>query len=145
VTEEQFDAIFALNARGTFFTIQKALPLLRENASIIMNGSAVNVMGIPGTSVYAGSKAVLHSYARVWVQELSARRIRVNVLSPGVIDTPAIQKQPDQAKESYKQHIPRKELGQVKEIAAAALFLASDEASFVNGVELAVDGGISAV
>ena len=145
VSEEQFDAIFDLNARGTFFTIQKAFPLLRDNASIIMNGSVVNVMGIPGMAVYSGSKAVLHSFARVWLEELKTRGIRVNVLSPGVIDTPAIRQQPEQAKESYKQRVPRKELGRVEEIAAAALFLASDDASFVNGVELAVDGGMSAV
>ncbi len=145
-TEEQYDTIFNLNARGTFFTVQKALPLLRDGGSIVMNGSLASVIkGLPGRSVYAASKAALLAFARAWLVELKDRKIRVNVLSPGTIDTTAMQKIPLELKEHYRSKVPRGELGRPEEIAAVALFLASDDAGFVNGVELFVDGGMAQV
>ena len=145
-TEERYDAIFDLNARGTFFTVQKALPLLRDGGSILMNGSlAASIRGLPGRSVYAASKAALLAFARAWLVELKDRNIRVNVLSPGTIDTPPLQTIPSELREHYRSCVPRGELGRPEEIAAAALFLASNEASFVNGVELFVDGGMAGV
>ena len=145
-TEEQYDAIFNLNTRGTFFTVQKALPLLRDGGSIVMNGSLASVVkGLPGRSVYAASKAALLAFARAWLVELKDRKIRVNVLSPGTIDTTYMQTIPSELKEHYRSRVPRGELGRPEEIAAVALFLASDDAAFVNGVELFVDGGMAQV
>ena len=145
-TEAGFDAIFNLNTRGTFFTVQKALPLLRDGGSILMNGSlAGTIKGLPGRSVYAASKAALLPFARAWLVELQARNIRVNVLSPGTIDTTYMQKIPSETKEHYRSFVPRGELGRPEEIAAAALFLASSDSSFVNGVELSVDGGMARI
>jgi NAD(P)-dependent dehydrogenase (short-subunit alcohol dehydrogenase family) len=145
VTEEQFDVTFGLNVRGTLFTVQKALPLFRDGGSIIMNGSIASVKGMPGRSVYGASKAALRSFARTWLVELQDRRIRVNVLSPGPIDTPAIEAAPPAMREQFRLMIPRKELGRSEEIATVALFLASDDSSFVNGSELSVDGGLSQI
>ena len=144
ITEEQFDSLF-LNTRGTLFTVQKALPLMRDGGSIIMNGSIAHLKGMPGLSVCGGSKAVLRSFARLWAVELAERRIRVNVLSPGPIDTNAIAGLPPDAKEYFRSGIPRKELGRSEEIATAALFLASDDSTFVNGSELCVDGGMAQI
>jgi NAD(P)-dependent dehydrogenase (short-subunit alcohol dehydrogenase family) len=146
VTENQFDAMFDLNARGTFFTVQKALPLIVDGASIFMTGSVAALKGYPGYSVYAGSKAALHAFARGWLNELRARNIRVNVLHPGPIATP-MQDQvlTAEAKQMFESAIPRGKMGGPEEIAAAALFLASGESSFVNGLELSVDGGLSAI
>jgi NAD(P)-dependent dehydrogenase (short-subunit alcohol dehydrogenase family) len=143
VTEEQFDVVFNLNARGTLFTVQKLLPLFRDGGSIIMNGSIASVKGFPALGVYAGSKAALWAFARAWLVELKQRRIRVNVLSPGPIDTPPLKKMPPQVRETFLSIIPRGQFGQEREIATAALFLASDDSSFVNGAELCVDGGVS--
>ena len=145
ITEEHFDRQFGLNTRGTLFTVQKALPLLNDGASIIMTGSIASVKGWTGWSVYAASKAALLAYARVWVYELKDRRIRVNVLSPGQIATP-IQEQlfDEETKRGFEALIPRGQMGRPEEIASAALFLASDDSTYVNGVELAVDGGTSA-
>jgi NAD(P)-dependent dehydrogenase (short-subunit alcohol dehydrogenase family) len=111
VTEEQFDTIFGLNVRGTLFTVQKALPLFRDGGSIVMNGSIASVKGMPGMSVYGASKAALRSFARTWLVELKDRRIRVNVMSPGPIDTPAMENMPPEMKEQFRSMIPRKELG----------------------------------
>ena len=146
ITEQQFDAMFNLNARGTLFTVQKALPLLQDGASVFMTGSVASLKGFPGYSVYAASKATLHAFARGWLNELKGRNIRVNVLHPGPIATP-MQDQvlTAEAKQMFESLIPRGTMGNPQEIAAAALFLASDESSFVNGVELAVDGGFSAI
>ncbi len=146
ITEEHFDAAFNLNARGTLFTVQKALPLLNDGGSIFMTGSVASVKGFPGFSVYAASKAALHAFARGWLNELKSRNIRVNVLHPGPIATP-MQDQvlTDETKRMFESLIPRGTMGRSEEIAAAALFLASDDSSFVNGVELAVDGGFSAI
>lgn len=145
ITEEHFDAVFDVNARGTLFTVQKALPLLRDGASIFMTGSIASAKGFADCSVYAGSKAALHAYARVWLAELKDRRIRVNVLSPGQIATPVQDAFDEDFKREIEAGIPRGSMGRSEEIATVALFLASDDSSFVNGVELAVDGGVLAL
>src|SRR6202012_4857960 len=146
ITEQHFDATFGLNARGTLFTVQKALPLFNDGGSIFMTGSVASIKGFPGYSVYAASKATLHAFARGWLNELKGRNIRVNVLSPGPIATP-MQEQvlTEEAKRMFESLIPRGKMGRPEEIAAVALFLASDDSSFVNGVELSVDGGFSAI
>jgi NAD(P)-dependent dehydrogenase (short-subunit alcohol dehydrogenase family) len=146
ITEEHFDATFGLNARGTLFTVQKALPLLNDGGSIFMTGSNASVKGYPFWSVYAGSKAVLHAYARVWLSELKDRRIRVNVLTPGQVATPKQEELFDEeTKAQFEALIPRGKMGSPEEIATVALFLASDDSSYVNGMELVVDGGTSAI
>ena len=146
ITEQHFDATFGLNARGTLFTVQKALPLFNDGGSIFMTGSIASVKGFPFWSVYAASKAVLHAYARVWLSELKDRRIRVNVLTPGQVATP-IQEQlfDEEMKAQFEALIPRGKMGSPEEIATVALFLASDDSSYVNGMELIVDGGTTAV
>jgi len=146
ITEQHFDATFGLNARGTLFTVQKALPLFNDGGSIIMTGSVASVKGFPGFGVYAASKAALRSFARTWLNELKGRNIRVNVLGPGPIATPMQgEVLTKEAKQMFESLIPRGKMGQPEEIASAALFLASDDSSFVNGVELNVDGGMSAI
>src|SRR5688572_14505661 len=146
ITEQHFDATFGLNARGTLFTVQKALPLFNDGGSIFMTGSVASVKGFPGYSVYAASKAALHAFARGWLNELKGRNIRVNVLHPGPIATPMQDQVLDEeGKRMFESLIPRGKMGRPEEIAAAALFLASDDSSFVNGVELSVDGGFSAI
>lgn len=146
ITEQHFDTIFGLNVRGTLFTVQKALPLLNDGGSIFMTGSVASLKGFRGYSVYAASKATLHAFARGWLNELKGRHIRVNVLHPGPIAT-AMQDQvlTEEAKQMFESLIPRGTMGRPEEIAAVALFLASDDSSFVNGVELSVDGGFSAI
>lgn len=146
ITEEHFDATFGLNARGTLFTVQKALPLVNDGGSIFMTGSNASLKGYPEWSVYAASKAVQRAYARVWVSELKDRKIRVNVLTPGQVATP-IQEQlfDEEMKAQFESLIPRGKMGRPDELASAALFLASDDSSYVNGVELVVDGGSSAI
>ncbi len=146
ITEQHFDAAFGLNARGTLFTVQKALPLFNDGGSIFMTGSVASVKGFPGYGVYAASKAALRSFARTWLNELKGRNIRVNVLSPGPIATPMQDLVlTEEAKRMFESLIPRGKMGRPEEIAAVALFLASDDSSFVNGVELSVDGGFSAI
>jgi NAD(P)-dependent dehydrogenase (short-subunit alcohol dehydrogenase family) len=145
ITEEHFDAGFGLIVRGTLFTVQKALPLINDGGSIIMTGSVASVKGFPGFGVYAASKAALRSFARTWLNELKSRNIRVNVLSPGQVDTPDSQRLDKETREMFESLIPRGKMGRPEEIAAVALFLASEESSYVNGVELAVDGGFSAI
>ncbi len=145
VTEEHFDKTFDLNVRGTLFTVQKALPLFNDNGSIILNGSIAGIKGFPSFGVYSASKTALRSFARTWLVELKDRRIRVNVLSPGTIDTPALAGLGADAKNSFKALIPRGEMGRPEEIATVALFLASSDSSFVNGVELFVDGGTAQI
>lgn len=143
ITEAHFDSTFGLNTRGTLFTVQKALPLFNDDASIIMTGSVASLKGYSSFSVYAASKAALRAFARGWLNELKGRGIRVNVLHPGPTDT-AVALDPE-ARKMFESHIPRQKLGRPEEIAAAALFLASSDSSFVNGVELSVDGGLSAI
>jgi NAD(P)-dependent dehydrogenase (short-subunit alcohol dehydrogenase family) len=145
VTEEHFDNTFDLNVRGTLFTVQKALPLFNDNGSIFLNGSIAGIKGFPAFGVYAASKAALRSFARTWLLELKDRRIRVNVLSPGTIDTPGLDRLGADAKDSFKTLIPRGEMGRPEEIATVALFLASSDSSFVNGIELFVDGGTAQI
>src|SRR5690625_3848031 len=146
ITEEHFDATFGLNARGTLFTVQKALPLFNEGGSIFMTGSNASLRGYPNWSVYAASKAALSAYARVWVSELRDRKIRVNVLIPGQVSSPMLAKVMDEEmKAQFESVIPRREMGQPEEIASAALFLASDDSSYVNGMELVVDGGTTVI
>jgi NAD(P)-dependent dehydrogenase (short-subunit alcohol dehydrogenase family) len=145
VTEEIFDKTFNLNVRGTLFTVQKALPLFRDGGSIIMNGSIAAVKGLPGMSVYNASKAAVRSFARTWTNDLKDRKIRVNVLSPGSIQTGAFDGIPQEVIDGFKALIPMGRIGQPHEIATVALFLASDDASFVTGIELFVDGGTAQV
>src|SRR5450631_1107380 len=146
ITEEHFDAAFGLNARGTLFTVQKALPLFNDGGSIIMTGSNASLRGYPDWSVYAGSKAVLPAYARVWVSELRDRKIRANVLTPGQVATPMmVAALPAELKAQFESGIPRREMGHPEEIASVALFLASDDSSYVNGMELVVDGGTTVI
>ncbi len=145
VTEEHFDSTFNTNVRGTLFTGQKALPLFAKNGSIILNGSIASVKGFPRFGVYSASKAAVRSFARTWLVELKDRGIRVNVLSPGSIDTPALDFFGDEGKKALIAAIPRGSMGRPEEIAGAATFLASDDASFVNGVELFVDGGTAQI
>jgi NAD(P)-dependent dehydrogenase (short-subunit alcohol dehydrogenase family) len=146
ITEEQFDAAFSLNAKGTLFAVQKALPLFNDHGSIIMTGSNASLRGYPEWSVYAGSKAVLSAYARVWVAELRDRKIRVNVLTPGQISSPMMEAVlTPEMKVQFESTIPRRAMGQPEEIASVALFLASDDSSYVNGMELVADGGATVI
>jgi NAD(P)-dependent dehydrogenase (short-subunit alcohol dehydrogenase family) len=145
VTEEHFDKTFDLNVRGTLFAVQKALPLFNDNGSIFLNGSIASIKGFPSFGVYSASKAALRSFARTWLLELKDRRIRVNILSPGTIDTPALDPLGADAKQGFKALIPRGEMGRPEEIATVALFLASSDSSFVNGMELFVDGGTAQI
>lgn len=149
VTPEDYDAQFAINARGVFFGVQKILPLMREGGSILLTSSIATRKILEGHAVYAGAKAAMEAFARSWALELKARRIRVNVVSPGPVDTPILGKLgvPDEARDGFEAHlanvIPLGRLGRVDELARAILFLASDEASFVTGTNLQVDGGIA--
>jgi NAD(P)-dependent dehydrogenase (short-subunit alcohol dehydrogenase family) len=146
ITEEHFDAAFSLNAKGTLFTVQKALPLFNDGGSIFMTGSNASLRGYPDWSVYAGSKAVLAAYARVWVAELRDRKIRVNVLTPGSVVTPKMEEVlPPELKAQFESVIPRREMGRAEEIASVALFLASEESSYINGLELVADGGATVI
>jgi NAD(P)-dependent dehydrogenase (short-subunit alcohol dehydrogenase family) len=141
VTEEYFDKIFNINVRGTLFTVQKALPLLNDGGSIILTGSVAGVKGTPGFGVYGASKAAVRNFVRAWTLELKDRGIRSNVVSPGPIDTPILDGVPAERLELLKTSIPMGRLGTDNEVAKAALFLASDDSSFISGIELFVDGG----
>lgn len=146
ITEEHFDAVFGLNTRGTLFAVQKALPLFSDGGSIIMNGSMAAVKGFPNFGVYSASKAALRSFARTWLNELKDRHIRVNVLSPGQVQTPIQEQLFDAAAiQELESLIPRGKMGRPEEIATVALFLACGDSTYVNGVELFVDGGTSAI
>jgi NAD(P)-dependent dehydrogenase (short-subunit alcohol dehydrogenase family) len=146
VTEEHFDEIFHTNTRGSLFTVQKALPLLSEGASVILNGTVSANKGIAGTSVYSASKAALRTFVRCWAAELAPQKIRVNLLSPGSIgDTALFADVPGDVAKTLKSMIPLNRLGRSADIASAALFLASDDASFVTGFDLVVDGGFGQI
>jgi NAD(P)-dependent dehydrogenase (short-subunit alcohol dehydrogenase family) len=151
VTPEHFDKTFNTNARGVWFTIQKALPILNDGGSVILVGSGVWLKGYPGYGTYAATKAALRSYVRTWTTELKDRKIRANLISPGVVETPIIdgqfatKEEANGAREWFKSIIPIGRLGRPEEIASAALFLASDESSYVLGNDLVVDGGATAV
>jgi len=141
VTEEFYDNIFNTNVKGTLFTVQKALPLLNDGGSIILNGTVASVKGTPGFWVYGASKAALRNFVRAWSVELKDRHIRSNVLSPGPTDAPIVVGQPEETIVGIVSCIPMGRMGEPDEIAKAALFLASDESSFVMGLEIFVDGG----
>jgi NAD(P)-dependent dehydrogenase (short-subunit alcohol dehydrogenase family) len=151
ITEESFDRTFNLNARGTLFTAQRALPLMNDGGSIILVGSIAAYTGIDGYTTYSAAKAALRSYARTWTKELKDRGIRVNNLSPGPIDTPIMDSQADSKEDAdairaaFASVIPLGRMGRPEEVAAAALFLASDESSFCAGMDLSVDGGMAQV
>lgn len=151
VSEDACDETFDINVKGVFFTIQKAIPFLNDNASIILNTSVVNQAGIPTTSVYAASKAAVRSLARSISAELATRGIRVNVVSPGPIATPIYDKLglPKDVAEAFAANIvsqvPLKRFGKPEEVAQTALFLASSASSYITGVELNVDGGLGQV
>jgi NAD(P)-dependent dehydrogenase (short-subunit alcohol dehydrogenase family) len=151
-SEAHFDQTFDVNVKGLFFTVQKALPLFRDGGSIILTSSVSNIMGLPAFSAYAASKAAVRSFARAWTLELKDRNIRVNSMSPGPIDTPALAtttgltpEQAEQAAAQFSSQIPMGRRGEPEEIAAAVTFLASDESSFITGIDLAVDGGMAQV
>lgn len=151
ITEEQFDRTFDINVRGTLFTVQKALPLMKAGGSIILTGSTTGVKGTPAFSVYSASKAAIRNFARSWALDLKDSGIRVNVLSPGATSTPGlhgIAKTPEEEKVLVAGLIaqtPLGRLGQPEETAAVALFLASDDSSFMTGAEVFVDGGAAQV
>jgi NAD(P)-dependent dehydrogenase (short-subunit alcohol dehydrogenase family) len=145
ITEANFDNTFNVNVRGTLFTVQKALPLMRDGGSIIMTGSIASAKGFPGLSVYSASKAAVRSFARTWTVDLKDRHIRVNVISPGTIDTGIFEGVSREVKDQFVSIIPMGRIGQSHEIATAALFLASDDASFITGIELFVDGGTAQI
>jgi NAD(P)-dependent dehydrogenase (short-subunit alcohol dehydrogenase family) len=145
ITEKGFDDTFNVNVRGTLFTVQKALPLMNDGrGSIILNSSIAGVKGFPGTTVYSASKAAVRSFARTWTAELKGK-VRVNVISPGTIDTAIFDGTPQELKNGFASIIPMGRMGNPDEIASAALFLASDDSSFITGIELFIDGGTAQV
>jgi NAD(P)-dependent dehydrogenase (short-subunit alcohol dehydrogenase family) len=150
-TEAHFDQIFNINVRGLYFNIQKALPHLRDGASIVLNASVVDSKGLPGSSVYSASKAAVRSFARTLTSELADRKIRVNVVSPGPVPTPILKRNgmSDVQREATLQHlvsfIPMKRAGEVEEIANAVVFFAGPDSSYISGVDLKVDGGMGQV
>jgi NAD(P)-dependent dehydrogenase (short-subunit alcohol dehydrogenase family) len=150
ISEEHYEKTFASNVKGTLFTVQKALPLLKDGASIILTSSTTGTTGTPNFSVYSASKAAVRNFARSWILDLKARKIRVNVLSPGATETAGLTGlvPPEHAQALLEQlaaDIPLGRVGDPVEIAKAALFLASDDSSFVNGIELFADGGSAQV
>src|ERR1700754_4476693 len=144
-TEAHFDKTFDLNAKGTFFTVQKALPLFNNGGSIILTSSVANVRGDAAYTAYAASKAAVRCFARGWTVELKDRKIRVNSMSPGPIETPALEnagltaEQVEQVAAQFASEVPLGRRGKAQEVAAAVVFLASDESSYITGVDLAVD------
>jgi len=147
ITEEHFDSIFDINVKGLLFTVQKALPLMPDGASIILNASIAGSIGTPEWSVYNATKAAVRSFARTWTTDLKNRRIRVNAVSPGFIDTPAwhVTEAAEQHLKMTSSSIPVGRPGTPEEIAKAVVFLASDDSSYVTGTELFVDGGFAQV
>jgi NAD(P)-dependent dehydrogenase (short-subunit alcohol dehydrogenase family) len=147
VTEAHYDKLFDTNVKGLLFTVQKALPLMPDGGSIILNASIASIKGTPAFGVYSATKAAVRSFARSWTNDLKERKIRVNALSPGPIDTPIFdglaptKEGVDKIKESFISTIPLGRMGTPDEIARVAVFLASDDSSFVTGIELFVDGG----
>jgi NAD(P)-dependent dehydrogenase (short-subunit alcohol dehydrogenase family) len=151
ITEDFFDAIFDINVKGVLFTVQKALPLLRDGGSIILNASIVGSKGLSSNSVYSATKAAVRSFARTWTTDLKDRGIRVNAMSPGPIDTPGLSEllasseTGEQRKKMISNTVPLGRFGKPEEIAKAVVFLASDDASYITGIELFVDGGFAQV
>ncbi|WP_144138175.1 glucose 1-dehydrogenase [Paraburkholderia sp. BCC1884] len=152
ITEAQFDKYFDINVKGTLFTVQKALPLMQPGSAIVLTGSITSIQGVPAFGVYAATKAALRSFARTWASDLKGRDIRVNVVAPGVVVTPAYKtelKMSDEQIDAYRQQVsdttPLGRVGEADEIAKAVSFLASDDASYITGIELFVDGGMAQV
>jgi NAD(P)-dependent dehydrogenase (short-subunit alcohol dehydrogenase family)/Zn-dependent alcohol dehydrogenase len=151
ITEEHFDKVFNMNVRGLLFTVQKALPLLRDGSSIILTASTTGTKGAAAFSVYSASKAAVRSFARTWTMDLQARKIRVNALSPGPTETPGLTRMGDTPaqkqfiKDYIVANVPLGRLGKPEETAKAAVFLASDDSSFITGIELFVDGGVAQI
>jgi len=145
ITEEHFDKTFNNNVKGLLFTVQKALPLLPEGASIILNASITSSKGTPAFSVYSATKAAVRSFARSFTVDLKDRKIRVNAISPGPIDTPGLDGLGDDLKKGLAAAVPMGRLGSPDEIAKAVVFLASDDSSYVTGIELFVDGGMAQI
>ena len=151
ITEEFYDSIFNINVKGLLFTVQKALPLMPDGASIILNASIVASKGLPANSVYSATKAAVRSFARTWTTDLKARRIRVNAVSPGSADTPGLRdllastETGQQRLKMLSSMVPLGRLGSPDEITKAAVFLASDDSSYITGTELFVDGGFAQV
>ena len=151
ISEEHFDKIFGVNVKGLLFTVQKALPLFQDGGSIILNASVAASKGIEASSVYSATKAAVRSFARTWTVDLKARKIRVNAISPGPIDTPIFnglnqsKEEIEQLKKSLITSVPMGRMGSPDEIAKVVSFLASDESSFVTGIELFVDGGMAQI
>src|SRR6267378_8469747 len=151
ITEELFDSIFDINVKGVLFTVQKALPLMPEGSSIVLNASVVGSKGLSSNSVYSATKAAIRSFARTWTTDLKDRRIRVNAISPGTIDTPGLNDLLASAAAGQERvqmihnSVPLGRFGTADEIARAVVFLASDDASYVTGAELFVDGGFAQV
>ncbi len=151
ITEEHYDAIFTINVKGLLFTVQKALPLLPDGASIILNASMVASKGLPANSVYSATKAAVRAFARTWTTDLKALRIRVNAVSPGAIETPGLHDlvastgAGEQRLQMLANSVPLGRLGTPDEIAKAVVFLASDDSSYITGTEVFVDGGLAQV
>jgi len=151
ITEDFFDSIFDINVKGVLFTVQKSLPLLRDGGSIILNASIVASKGLSSNSVYSATKAAVRSFARTWTTDLKDRRIRVNAVSPGPIETPGLSEllasseTGEQRKKMISTTVPLGRFGRPEEIAKAVVFLASDDASYITGIELFVDGGFAQV
>jgi NAD(P)-dependent dehydrogenase (short-subunit alcohol dehydrogenase family) len=152
ITEEQFDKEFNINVRGTLFTVQAALPFLKDGASIVLTGSSAANQGMAAFSVYAATKAALRSFARGWATDLKERKIRVNTIAPGTVPTEAYETELKLTKEQVvafakqaSEQIPLGRVGTTDEIAKAVLFLASEDSSYINGIELVVDGGMTQV
>ncbi|HTV37982.1 MAG TPA: SDR family oxidoreductase [Xanthobacteraceae bacterium] len=151
ITEGDYDSIFGINVKGLLFTVQKALPLMPDGAAIILNASIVGSKGLSANSVYSATKAAVRSFARTWTTDLKARHIRVNAISPGVIDTPGLNDLlassdvGEQRKKQTTNAVPLGRFGTADEIARAVVFLASDDASYVTGIDLFVDGGFAQV
>ena len=145
MSEQLVDDTLDLIVRGTLFTVQKGLPLMRDGGSIILNASASHLKGYPGISIYAASKAAVRSFARSWASELKDRKIRVNSMSPGVIDSGASAGIPKETRDFFVSQVPLARLGVTKDIAAAVLYLASDDSSYITATDLVVDGGLAHV
>jgi NAD(P)-dependent dehydrogenase (short-subunit alcohol dehydrogenase family) len=151
ITEDFLNSIFDINVKGVLFTVQKSLPLLRDGGSIILNASIVASKGLSSNSVYSATKAAVRSFARTWTTDLKDRRIRVNAISPGPIDTPGLSEllasseTGEQRKKMISTTVPLGRFGTPEEIAKAVVFLASDDASYITGIELFVDGGFAQV
>jgi NAD(P)-dependent dehydrogenase (short-subunit alcohol dehydrogenase family) len=151
ITEAHVDKWFGINVKGLLFTVQKALPLMPDGASVILNASIVSIKGMPAFSVYSATKAAVRSFARTWTMDLKDRKIRVNALSPGPIETPGVdslgktEQERQHLRAGLTASVPLGRIGDADEIAKAAVFLASDDSSYVTGIELFVDGGMAQV